>query len=237
MLIQIRKWAITPYVIIPLMLLVLSLSFNGFAASSPKANIKKSYTGMELFKGIVLGQGEVAAMLPYTPQQNQASANVQTEKEALCNEVLNDIASTNPGYFEDFAAAIYSKNHYQIEQAIKEGAALAIKAGVVSEKFGKQFSAQTGIAREDLGKFNLNTKEGLKSFEQYAADKMNNDTDKEKLRNMKGTCAAVVVVVVVVAVVAIAVAVAFSQEEQQTERQLSANSLLREKLVAQIAEL
>lgn len=261
MLVSIRKWAMSPWIIVPMLLLVLSLSLGGLAASSSGTKGRKVLSGSELYMGIVFGQGEIAKQLPYikeyvSEQMNRSSAELLAQ-EKFYKEMAGEIDRTFPGYFNQFSKDVYSKDYYAIKKAVEEGANKFLAAGLCSEKFGEYFSKSSGIAQKTIARFDTKTTAGMAALEQHLAANTNwsNARQIEELRSEAGKCVVLPICIVlpfppVLYLGPIYVAAVNVEQEEQEKQQEETSSpgtltigkpvlsgLQTEKLVTEIVRL
>ncbi|WP_291152582.1 hypothetical protein [Flavobacterium sp. UBA7680] len=90
----------------------------------------KSYTGKELFKGILFAEGDVADLLQNIKQSysyyeiNQIDVDHKNDSDNKINYLLNSIENKNSHYFDEFKQSITSKDHIRIRQALANGSEL-----------------------------------------------------------------------------------------------------------------
>lgn len=94
--------------------------------ASPSLGIG-GFSGVELYRGIVFGDGPVAERIPTIRDHLQLEAQI-TEPEALAEirrqitELIAAISEKEPGYFDAFAQEVLSGDHERISRAMGEGA-------------------------------------------------------------------------------------------------------------------
>ena len=91
-------------------------------AASPARQI---YSGEALFRGIAFGQGEVGSKLTEIWPDGGAEGIAKTPAQAIAvrgfiDETVRSIRKTDPTFFERFAAATQSGDHFKVDRAINE---------------------------------------------------------------------------------------------------------------------
>ncbi|EJH4557144.1 sporulation delaying protein family toxin, partial [Staphylococcus pseudintermedius] len=94
------------------------------------------YSGEELYRGIIFGQGRVAEKLPeiWTPELREEARNERNEK--ITNEVVEYVKKHDPSYFKELKEVIEKGNEKEISATLDKGGQL----------FGK-FAESTGIIK------------------------------------------------------------------------------------------
>ncbi|EKO8593240.1 sporulation delaying protein family toxin [Staphylococcus pseudintermedius] len=94
------------------------------------------YSGEELYRGIIFGQGRVAEKLPeiWTPELREETRNERNEK--ITNEVVEYVKKHDPSYFKELKEVIEKGNEKEISATLDKGGQL----------FGK-FAESTGIIK------------------------------------------------------------------------------------------
>ncbi|RLL39807.1 sporulation delaying protein family toxin [Oceanobacillus piezotolerans] len=102
--------------------IVLSLfSTNVFATESIIDANEKRYSGEQIFRGVVIGQGEIAKELDgLWNSKNYEKAN-QAENIKAVDEVLAKMKEEHPTFFQDFEDAIYNKDLKKTEELLIHG--------------------------------------------------------------------------------------------------------------------
>lgn len=87
--------------------------------------ISKDFSAKDVFKSVMFGTGEFASNLSIFDAQQKSVENIETaQREEMLKNIellVNAIESKNPNYFNAFKEQIKSKNHNDIQFAIKEG--------------------------------------------------------------------------------------------------------------------
>ena len=85
------------------------------------SNAPSAYTGEALFRGVVLGEGEVATRLPELWSANEAAAEgTRASNDAL----VASVAQRDPAFFDAFGAKMQSGDPVQVGQALDRASAL-----------------------------------------------------------------------------------------------------------------
>jgi SdpC family antimicrobial peptide len=97
----------------------------GIVAPAEAAPAAASYSGEELYQGLVLGWGPVAEALPFVRQHYSVTrfendpAQLQLF-EAVQARIVSSIATERPDFFGRFAERIQSGDHFEIDKALRE---------------------------------------------------------------------------------------------------------------------
>ncbi|WP_167815229.1 sporulation delaying protein family toxin [Sporolactobacillus shoreae] len=106
--------------------LFFSFSFNSFAeAKSPtdKQNVQQKnsqYSGEELFRGLVFGQGPVAKLFPDIWSSDQIKKANNSTADKVVNLVIKQLKINSPSFFSNFKNIVTSGNPYLIDQKSSE---------------------------------------------------------------------------------------------------------------------
>lgn len=141
---------------------------NTNATSGRLEQTVKSYSGEELFRGIFFLQGEVANKLPslYSIQTEVKDANIKAQKLLLADEIIEGIKKIDSNFLSWFKVEIESDDYNRIEDALKKGSEIYLKAGLTTEHFGSLFSKMATVAQSiDVSKYNLKTAKGLEQLQ------------------------------------------------------------------------
>lgn len=79
-----------------------------------------NFTGEELFKGIIFGQGEVANELPFMWTEDVLKETNSPEAKEVVDDVIAMINKVNPDYFSELKKAIDSENRVALNSLINE---------------------------------------------------------------------------------------------------------------------
>jgi hypothetical protein len=199
------------------MLILVSCSSQDIAVFP---NSQHSFTGEELFKGIMLQYGPASNIIKSYKEANQIfkDKNIFTneklkEYDLFCNFILSSIRNIDDNYFNNFKKVITSNDFYEIEKQIDISRIMIQEIGLRSEKYSNAFKLALEI-KEDMIKnwsvydeMNLESKEGKKKFTDYVLALNKNKTISKSNPNLRpGTDQCITVVVVVAAYYAVAAA-------------------------------
>lgn len=154
--------------------LMMSCSKDQVQPSAPvehHAASAATYTGEELFQGIFLMQGEVAAQIPYAAPMRAALAKhlrqhpeLQQKRQLTTQRITQLVKQLNPGYFAELKAAITSQNFNRIEEALRKGTALH-KTAALSLSSKAQRTQQTALLKKlDMTKYDFRKQEDLERY-------------------------------------------------------------------------
>ncbi|WP_052659530.1 MULTISPECIES: sporulation delaying protein family toxin [Bacillales] len=123
-------------------LLIGSFPFNTNAALNKKMD--KTYSGEEIFRGVLLGQGPVAEMFKEMwPDEIRKQANNEANIK-FTNDIIKQMKKEDPTYFNSLKKAIYSKDYLKTQNLFHQGAKKFIQ---IAEEKNKVEIARNG----DLG--------------------------------------------------------------------------------------
>jgi SdpC family antimicrobial peptide len=104
-----------------------------FAGSADDIGPAPEYDGETLFRGVILGQGEVAELIPEIRDHYGLEQRVSSKEDRQANietfdDIVAQVGATHPGYFDRFGAAMQSGDHVQIRRTLVEAAAITLDA-------------------------------------------------------------------------------------------------------------
>ncbi|MFE4764781.1 sporulation delaying protein family toxin [Bacillus mycoides] len=126
MLFNIQSKKLLKLVMVTILLVTLLVFLN--RSDSVKADVKKDYSGEEIYKGIVLGQGKVATLFPQVWDEEQIRKVNSKESSDLTTKLLNEMKLSDPSYFNNLKKAVDSKEPLIIQQAFENGSYLLNQA-------------------------------------------------------------------------------------------------------------
>lgn len=238
---MISKWQ----VILPIIMVFLVVS----CYPGEDELVKKDYTGEELFRGIFFLQGEVAKSLetlrPHIDRKVE-SEKLSPENRSFhiefVNEIITQIKSLDPSYFNNFRSQVQSENYYSIELALANGTQMIKAAGYKSEKLSATFKLmdeiqekQVDFGSEKIKNLDFENKEDVETFKSILRQDYAIDIDDEQYVVACAPVLAVCLFVVVVGAVAAVVNVGWVYAEawyygfSQSENNIAfTNSLVSE---------
>jgi|GEM_PF-2748273 len=89
----------------------------GTASSERAEAATLAYTGEQMFRGVFFGSGPAAAALEEIWSTKPRGGN-DADAARVQTEVLEQIASADPGFFEHFAAEVNSADHERVTRAL-----------------------------------------------------------------------------------------------------------------------
>ncbi|MGG0219816.1 sporulation delaying protein family toxin [Bacillus mycoides] len=110
-----------------IMLLVTLLVFFN-RPNSTNAEVNKDYSGEELYKGVVLGQGKVARLFPQVWDEEKIHNVNSKESLEFTTKLINEMKLSDPFYFNNLKKAVNSKEPLEISQAFENGSYLLNQA-------------------------------------------------------------------------------------------------------------
>ncbi|MFJ7747461.1 sporulation delaying protein family toxin [Peribacillus sp. NPDC097295] len=113
-----RKWL--TFLMVGALLFGITFSTTGINANA-KAQANNEYTGEELYKAILFGQGEASNLLDdLWTEEGKETSNTEQGLD-FTNKLVKSIKTSDPDYFEDLEDAIYSGNQVEIENTLELG--------------------------------------------------------------------------------------------------------------------
>ncbi|ETT84691.1 sporulation delaying protein family toxin [Bacillus mycoides] len=122
--IQLKK--LLTLVTVIMLLVTLLVFFN--RSNSVNAEVNKDYSGEELYKGIVFGQGKVAKLFPQVWDEEKIRNVNSKESLELTTKLINEMKLSDPFYFNNLKKAVNSKEPLEISQAFENGSYLLNQA-------------------------------------------------------------------------------------------------------------
>jgi SdpC family antimicrobial peptide len=114
-----RVWI---YLALPFMALLITLGCKQENTVSPE----KRFSGQELFRGIVLKQGDVAGKIPLIQEIGMLNTMSAAEKLTVARfngDIIAKIEEMNPSFFSDFQRKIQSGDQLQVKNGINQAVA------------------------------------------------------------------------------------------------------------------
>lgn len=121
-----------------------------------QVNQMSQFTGKQYFEGIVFKAGPVADHIPaiedHLALKNQLSSKDLGEAMSQFREIEAIIAEKDPEFFAEFASAMESKDHLEIQSAIERGYEVAYHAAdeMLKEKF-PELGGIEGMIGSEIG--------------------------------------------------------------------------------------
>ncbi|PFD48716.1 sporulation delaying protein family toxin [Bacillus cereus] len=126
MVFNIQAKRLLTLVMVTILLVTLLVFLN--RSDSVKAEVNKDYSGEEIYKGIVLGQGKVATLFPQVWDEEQIRKVNSKESLEFSAKIINEMKSSDPSYFNNLKKAVNSKEPLEVNQAFENGSYLLNQA-------------------------------------------------------------------------------------------------------------
>ncbi|ANN35633.1 hypothetical protein A9498_30115 (plasmid) [Bacillus thuringiensis serovar coreanensis] len=126
MLFNIHFKKLLTLVMVIILLATLLLFFN--RSNSVNAAGNKDFSGEELYKGIIFGQGEVANLFPEVWNEEKTSNVNNKESLKITTMIVNEMKLSDPFYFINLKKAVNSKQPLEVYQAFENGSYLLNQA-------------------------------------------------------------------------------------------------------------
>ncbi|SCW86910.1 antimicrobial peptide, SdpC family [Paenibacillus tianmuensis] len=107
-----------------LAVILIMTSSSVFAAGTGS---KQKYSGEQIFRGLVFGQGEVARLFPSIWPEEMLVKLSNPQAFAVTEQLVQQIKELDPTYFDLLEKAAYSGNHLQVRNALAQGGELVEK--------------------------------------------------------------------------------------------------------------
>lgn len=130
------KW----YVTVPMCFVLLFYTSCTKEASKNSAKAK-NYTGEELFRGLIFGEGTVAQQIPEITVKATDAATNSVDLKAISDlqdEIIANINTIQPDFLSTFKEEIQSGNRSLIAKALDDSRIILLKALQVDPRFPKQ---------------------------------------------------------------------------------------------------
>ncbi|HGE5782742.1 TPA: sporulation delaying protein family toxin [Bacillus pseudomycoides] len=122
------------------LLITLLMFFN--KPYSVKAETKKEFTGEEIYKGIVFGQGKVAKELPQVWDEKKMQMANSKENAEVVNKIIMEMKAKDSTYFKRLEQSIKTKDFMAIKKEFENGSVL-LKNTVENLNFNVQTKETT----------------------------------------------------------------------------------------------
>ncbi|MBA2175827.1 sporulation delaying protein family toxin [Halobacillus locisalis] len=112
-----KKSLFSVLVSIAVLVSTITISFNTVFAADGTA----SYTGKEIFKGVIAGQGPAAKEFSNLWSGEDLERANEKENVKLVNEVVDKMEENNPAYFKKLEKSLHSKDLKKVEKLLTKG--------------------------------------------------------------------------------------------------------------------
>ncbi|HGE5782746.1 TPA: sporulation delaying protein family toxin [Bacillus pseudomycoides] len=108
-------------------MMVTSISFfNGPSIANAQTN--KKFTGEEIFRGVIFGEGQVAKSFPQIWTKELLAKSNSKEQKQVTDAIVLEMKSVDSNYFNELKNAIDTKNSLKINNAFEKGGTILDKA-------------------------------------------------------------------------------------------------------------
>jgi SdpC family antimicrobial peptide len=134
-----KRFGTTPWLAAACMLLLAVMIIHTGGPQAYAARPAHTFTGEQLYRGLILGHGQVADLIPQVRDHYRLSNFVTTVPELQLAETVHDriissISAADPGFFQRFGTLIRSGDHIRISQAFQHAQGVTLKAiGAIPE--------------------------------------------------------------------------------------------------------
>lgn len=114
--------------------LVGTLVLLSFLATAPDVAARAKYSGRDLYRGIMLARGPVAAQIPEIRDRflvKNADPQVARLVTDFHARLMDTIEEQDPGFMPRFATAMQSGDHFAIDAMLTTGGEAALRAARV----------------------------------------------------------------------------------------------------------
>jgi len=127
-----RKLCARPYLLIPFCAVFLGfVILDGTGLAAPARPAAPEFSGMDLYRGIILAHGPVAGLIPEIRDQLVPPGLLQDRQlrramEMFQDRLIEEIALTHPKFFDEFAAAMRSGDHLAVQDGLESAARVTL---------------------------------------------------------------------------------------------------------------
>lgn len=127
-----RKLCARPYLLIPFCAVFLGfVILDGTGLAAPSRPAAPEFSGMDLYRGIILAHGPVAGLIPEIRDQLVPPGLLQDRQlrramEMFQDRLIEEIALTHPKFFDEFAAAMRSGDHLVVQDGLEKAARVTL---------------------------------------------------------------------------------------------------------------
>lgn len=134
-------------------LIICALLISGFSLSNNRVTAKDfpKYSGEDLYKGIVFGQGDVAMQLPQIWDKETLKQYNNRQNSIFVNRLVKQIKKKDPLYFTELKQAVYSGNQVKIDRYLNIGVGF-LESYSVSQKINTPESLYSSNPGDASGK-------------------------------------------------------------------------------------
>jgi hypothetical protein len=121
-----------PYLLIPFCAVFLAfVILDGTGLAAPARPATPEFSGMDLYRGIILAHGPVAGLIPEIRDQLVPPGLLQDRQlrramEMFQDRLIEEIALTHPKFFDEFAAAMRSGDHLAVQDGLEKAARVTL---------------------------------------------------------------------------------------------------------------
>lgn len=135
--------------------LSLLLCFGLFSTNATANPIDGKYSGEDLVRGILLVDGPVAnaieGLQEFSVQNFTSDSEIKSAISNYHDEVMAEIKSSNPDFFDSFKAQIDTRKHASIRAAIEDGKHVVLAAmNKVDDQSNAKMDAETQQLAKDI---------------------------------------------------------------------------------------
>ena len=129
-----RTWFARPFLLIPFCAVFLGfVVLDGSGLAAPARPSAPEFSGVDLYRGIVLAHGPVAGLIPEIRDQLVPPGLLQDRQlrraiEMFQDRLIEEIALTHPQFFDDFAAAMRSGDHLAVQDGLEKAGRVTLDA-------------------------------------------------------------------------------------------------------------
>ncbi|HDX9529914.1 MULTISPECIES: sporulation delaying protein family toxin [Bacillus] len=109
-----------------------------------KAATKKEFTGEEIYKGVVFGQGPVTKIIPQVWDEEKIEMANSKESKKIINTIISEMKAKDSTYFKRFEQSFKTKDLSVIKQEFENGSTL-LKDTIESQDLIAQTNENTPL--------------------------------------------------------------------------------------------
>lgn len=128
-----RRFGTIPWLGTACLLLFAAVLIHSGAPQAMADRPVYSFTGEQLYRGLLFGDGPVAEVIPQVRDHYRVTNFVTTVEElqlvrATQDRIISAIDETAPEFFRDFRSMIRSGDHFMVQKALREAADVTLRA-------------------------------------------------------------------------------------------------------------
>ncbi len=192
----------------PQLIVFLNMAFLMFSCQDYLKEEVKSFTGEEIFEGLIFGKGQVADLIPMVKASSEVQMvfdsdnELSLEIEAIHELIMDDIRINNVAFFEEFKSKMTSGNQLLIKEGFEHAAIELLSS--YERLSGYNYNELIQLTSGIIDKYNLSTEDSdqfIQNLQTFINDAKTDNLSNESNRD---NCIAIVSVVALAVILATA---------------------------------